>query len=126
MQSLHTLRKTNKIGKESNLHVLLKLSAESELQRIGYDTSLEEKTVGSCRVDVLGKNDSGHLVVECETLPNLRERISSTIQKACIKYGNVKLIFCLPYFGNLGEIWAVKEDGSIERFIKGQGGEKNG
>lgn len=126
MQKLQNLHKINKIGKESNLHILLKLSAESMLQKMGYETSLEEKTIDSSRIDVLGKNNSNYIVIECETLSELRERISSTIRKACIKFGDVKFIFCMPYFGNLGEIWTIRDDGSIEKFKTDLGGEKNG
>ena len=126
VQNLGKMQEIRKIGKESNLHIMLKLSCKNILHQMGYETMLEENTIDKARVDVLGLKDSKFLVIECETLSEMRKRISSTIQKANIKFGNADLVLCIPNFSNLKEVWVVKDSGYIERFTPKVGGEENG
>lgn len=106
-------------GHESSKHLLLKKAAKLELSSQGFQVSLESNVSAGCRVDVLGIHvEKNPIVIECETLFDLQRKLLNTLQKAYIRYGQVKAILCIPELVPFAEIWCIKDTGEIGKYKK--------
>jgi len=112
---------------ESIEHRLLKVISTRALEAEGYNVQNEER-IGNSIVDVVGKNRTHVVMIECEAFRGYQKRnLKMRFKEALLSFPQLKRILCIPKFVKFDEIWAIDVDsGILTRYVMNKivGGEK--
>lgn len=118
MKSGHAKPKTGHVNRgESIEHRLLKVISTRALEAEGYNV-LNEERIGNSTVDVLGKNRTHVVMIECEAFRGHQKRnLKMRFKEALLSFPQLRRILCIPKFVEFDEIWAIDvNSGSLTRY----------